>query len=146
MEKTLAIAAAKAFRARVDASDIDPVAVQAARDNARSNRAAPMITALCAAGATARAFTQHAPYELIFANILLGPLLRLAVPIKRLTRANAYVVLSGLLPMQANAALAIYRAQGLALERRIALEGWVTLILRKKRNRPGWGSPGRLRR
>jgi ribosomal protein L11 methyltransferase len=52
-------------------------------------------------------------------------------------------VLSGLLPSHANAALAVYRAQGLTLERRIPLDGWVTLVL--KRNRPERGSPGRLR-
>jgi len=40
-------------------------------------------------------------------------------------------VLSGLLPDHANAALAIYRAQGFALERRIRLEGWVTLVLKR---------------
>ena len=77
--------------------------------------------------------TQHAPYDLIFANILLGPLTRLAVPIRRLAAPHARVVLSGLLPSHANAAQAIYRAQGLALERRIVLEGWATLVLRRGR-------------
>ena len=119
------------FPHKVTASDIDPVAVHAARANARSNRAAPMITAVRAAGADARAIAQHAPYDLIFANILLGPILRLAVPIRRLSGPGATIVLSGLLPAHANAALAIYRAQGLTLERRIALDGWVTLVLRK---------------
>ena len=56
-------------------------------------------------------------------------------------------MLSGLLPGHANAVLAIYRAQGLTLERRIALEGWVTLVLSEAENEtaPG-GEPGRLRR
>jgi len=45
--------------------------------------------------------------------------------------AGAAIVLSGLLPSHANAVLAIYRAQGLALERRIAREGWVTLVMRR---------------
>ena len=90
-----------------------------------------MITAVRAAGTDARAIAQHAPYDLIFANILLGPILRLAVPIRRLSGPGATIVLSGLLPAHANAVLAIYRAQGLMLERRIALDGWVTLVLRK---------------
>src|ERR1019366_2204996 len=64
-------------------SDIDPVAVEAARANARLNRAAAAITFVRAAGANARAITAQAPYDLIFANILLGPLLRLAVPPRR---------------------------------------------------------------
>ena len=90
-----------------------------------------------AAGANARAITAQAPYDLIFANILLGPLLRLAVPLRRLAAPGARIVLSGLLPGHANAVLAIYRAQGLALERRIPLDGWVTLVLRSgKQNRP----------
>jgi ribosomal protein L11 methyltransferase len=67
----------------------------------------------------------------IFANILLGPLLRLAVPLSRLAGPSARIVLSGLLPGHANAVLAIYRAQGLMLERRFPLEGWVTLVLKR---------------
>jgi len=137
----LAMAAAKILRTGVVASDIDRVAVEAARSNARRNRVAPAITLLRAAGANARAITTHAPYDLIFANILLGPLVRLAVPVRRLAAPGARIVLSGLLPSHANAVLAIYRAQGLALERRVPVDGWVTLVLRRgsKQNRPGRG-------
>jgi ribosomal protein L11 methyltransferase len=127
----LAIAAAKRLRARVTASDIDRVAVEAAGGNARLNHAGAAITFVRAAGANARAITIGAPYDLIFANILLGPLTRLAVPLSRLAAPGAHIVLSGLLPGHANAVLAIYRAQGLMLERRIPLDGWVTLVLRR---------------
>jgi ribosomal protein L11 methyltransferase len=141
----LAIAAAKTFRKAVVASDIDCVAVEAAEANARLNRAAPAVTFMHAAGATRKAVTAHAPYDLIFANILLGPLLRLARPIRRLAAPGARVVLSGLLPSHANAALSAYRAQGLTLERRIPLEGWVTLVLkRENKTAPARGRPGRL--
>lgn len=125
----LAIAAAKRLRTRVVASDIDPVAVNAARNNARLNHA-PHIAFIHAPGASARAITQHKPFDLVFANILLGPLTRLAVPIRRLAARNARVVLSGLLPAHANAALAHYAAQGFRLERRVPLDGWMTLVLR----------------
>ncbi len=128
----LAIAAAKRLRARIVASDIDRVAVGAARSNARLNRAGGAITFVRAAGAKASAIAGGAPYDLIFANILLGPLLRLAVPLSRLAAPGAHVVLSGLLPSHANAVLAIYRAQGLVLERRIPLEGWVTLVMKRR--------------
>jgi ribosomal protein L11 methyltransferase len=128
----LAIAAAKRFRRRVIAGDIDPVAVEAARSNGRLNGAGPMTIFVRAAGTKARVIAAHAPYDLIFANILLGPLLRLAVPIRRLSAPRARVVLSGLLPRDANAVLAIYRAQGLVLERRITLDGWVTLLLERR--------------
>jgi ribosomal protein L11 methyltransferase len=126
----LAIAAAKVFRMPVVASDIDRVAVDAAKANTRLNRAAPMVTVVHAAGASRKAVTTRAPYDLIFANILLGPLMRLAVPLCRLAAPSAHVVLSGLLPAHANAALAAYRAQGLTLERCIPLEGWMTLVLK----------------
>jgi ribosomal protein L11 methyltransferase len=127
----LAIAAAKASHAKIVASDIDRIAVAAAKANARLNRAAPCITFLHATGTRARAMTTAGRYDLVFANILLGPLTRLAVPIARLAARNARIVLSGLLPEHANAALAFYRAQGFALERRRTLEGWVTLVLRR---------------
>jgi ribosomal protein L11 methyltransferase len=127
----LAIAAAKVFRTPVATSDIDPVAVQAAHTNARLNRVAPMVRAVRAAGAKTRAITLRAPYDLIVANILLGPILRLAVPLRALSRPGTRLVLSGLLPAHANAALAIYRAQGFFLTRRIVRDGWVTLVLRR---------------
>jgi ribosomal protein L11 methyltransferase len=138
----LAIAAAKVFRTRVTASDIDRVAVASANMNARRNRVAPLVSAVRAAGTRARAITRNAPYDLIFANILLEPIMRLAVPLTRLTAPGAHVVLSGLLPAQANAVLAIYRAQGLALEHRIALDGWVTLIMKSETAPGGEGRGG----
>jgi ribosomal protein L11 methyltransferase len=126
----LAIAAAKILRTRVTASDIDRVAVEAALANARLNNAGAAISFVRAEGTHARAIAHGAPYDLIFANILLGPLLRLAAPLSRLAGSHARVVLSGLLPGHANAVLAIYRARGFVLERRIPLDGWVTLILK----------------
>jgi len=141
----LAMAAAKALRRPVVASDIDPLAVTSARVNARTNRIAPSIAFIRATGTRSPQMTAGAPYDLIFANILLGPLTRLAVAIRSLTGPQTRVVLSGLLPSHANAALAVYRAQGLVLERRFPLDGWMTLVLTRgvKKNRPGRGRPGR---
>jgi len=104
--------------------------VAAARANARLNCALG-ITFVRAPGTQARAIAIGAPYNLTLANILLGPLMRLAVPLRRIAARGGRLVLSGLLPDHANAALAIYRAQGFALERRIRLEGWVTLVLKR---------------
>jgi ribosomal protein L11 methyltransferase len=126
----LAIAAAKRLHARITASDIDRQAVDAARANVNLNSARDVRT-VRAAGALVRAVTAGAPYDLIFANILLAPLMRLAAPIRRLAAPRARIVLSGLLPNQTNAILAIYAAQGLRLERRLTLEGWATLVLRR---------------
>ena len=126
----LAIAAARALRGAVIAGDIDPVSVRLARENARLNRV-PSLAIIHARGLADRRFQNAAPYRLVFANILLGPLKGLAKPIATLAAPGAFVVLSGLLPSQANAALAAYRAHGLVLERRIPLEGWMTLVLRR---------------
>jgi ribosomal protein L11 methyltransferase len=63
-----------------------------------------------------------------------------------LTAPGSRIVLSGLLPAHANAALAIYRAQGLALEKRISLDGWVTLVMHRKTKPPRAGrKPERFR-
>jgi ribosomal protein L11 methyltransferase len=125
----LAIAAAKALRRPVLASDIDARAVATARDNARANRVAAHVRVIHAAGVAARPFRARGPFALVFANILLEPLERLATPLSRLVAPNGRIVLSGLLAAQANPALASYRARGLVLERRIRLGGWVTLVL-----------------
>jgi ribosomal protein L11 methyltransferase len=123
----LAIAAARALRRRVLATDIDPAAVRAARDNARLNRA--MVEVWQASGLTAPAIRARAPFDLVFANILLAPLQRLAVPLTEIIAPGGRAVLSGLLASQANAARAAYH--GLRLERRITLDGWTTLVLRR---------------
>ena len=127
----LAIAAAKAFHTRVIGTDIDRIAVIAAASNARLNRAGPMVTLAHATGTKAPVIAASAPYDLIFANILMAPLMRLAVALSDLAALNGRVVLSGLLPSHANAILAIYRAQGLVLVRRFPLEGWMTLVLKR---------------
>ena len=127
----LAIAASKALRRRVLASDIDSRALTVARENARLNTAAAAIEFVRAAGLDAARFGEHGPFDLILANILLGPLQRLARPLSRLLAPGAHVVLSGLLNHQTQAALAAYRAQRLVLQQRIILDEWTTLVLRR---------------
>jgi ribosomal protein L11 methyltransferase len=128
----LAIAAAKASRRRVVANDVDPRAIAAAQENARTNGVGTLVDLIRAGGLIDRRFRSRAPYDLVLANILLEPLKSLAVPLARLAAPYGRVVLSGLLPAQANAALAAYRTQRLTLERRIVLDGWVTLILARR--------------
>ena len=127
----LAIAAAKAIRCHVVAGDIDRRAVAVARANARLNRAGPWIEVVHAAGVGARRLRAGGPYRIVLANILLPPLRRMAHGLARVTAPGGCVVLSGLLDAQAGAALAAYRAQGLALAMRWSLEGWTTLVLRR---------------
>jgi ribosomal protein L11 methyltransferase len=129
----LAIAAAKACRRPALASDIDRHAVAAARENARANHVAAFVDVIRADGVRGRRFRSRAPYDLVFANILLGPLKRLAGPLARLVAPHGRIILSGLLPPHASAALAAYRMQGFALERPILIEGWATLVLARRR-------------
>jgi ribosomal protein L11 methyltransferase len=125
----LAIAAARAFRGRVLASDIDAHAVRIARDNARFNRSAALVQVCRADGVAAADIRGGAPFDLVFANILLTPLQRLAAPLTRIVAPRGRIILSGLLKSQAVAARAAYRH--FTLERRITLDGWTTLVLRR---------------
>ncbi len=122
----LAIAAARALRQRVLATDIDGEAVRVARANARLNRAGDLVRFVTAPGVDRRAIKERAPFDLIFANILLEPLLRFAAPLKKLIAPGGRIILSGLLAAQANAAIAAYGP--LMLERRVDIEGWATLV------------------
>src|ERR1700678_1133660 len=74
----LAIGAAKLWKRSVTASDIDPVAVEVARENAAANGVGPLIRAVTADGLVNPTLAARAPYDLIFANIIAGPLIFLA--------------------------------------------------------------------
>jgi len=100
-----------------------------ARENARLNGVAPFLTCIQAAGLTDRRLRARAPFDLVFANILLAPLRRLARPMRPLLAPGSHVVLSGLLAEQETSALAAHRPHGLTLVRRIPLGEWVTLVL-----------------
>jgi ribosomal protein L11 methyltransferase len=136
----LAIAAARAFHQKVLATDIDGEAVRVARANAGLNRAGAMVEVVKADGVAAPSLRARAPFDLVFANILLGPLQRLASPLRQLTAPGGRIVLSGIVPAQANAVIAAYRP--FALERRLDLDGWTTLVF----VRPARRSPGVARR
>jgi len=120
----LAIAAARALRRRVLATDIDPQAVDAARKNARRNGVGPLVEVLRADGVAC--LRGRAPFDLVFANILLVPLQRFAAALTRQLAPGARVVLSGILPEQANVLVAVYH--DLTLQRRIDCDGWTTLV------------------
>ncbi|MBM3608174.1 MAG: 50S ribosomal protein L11 methyltransferase [Alphaproteobacteria bacterium] len=127
----LAIAAAKLLRQRVQCGDIDPVAVEAARANAVLNGVAPWVRPVTAKGLDHPQLKHHAPYDLIFANILAKPLRALAPSIGAAATTEADIILSGLLARDVTGVLTAYGAQGFALTRRIDLEGWACLLLRR---------------
>jgi ribosomal protein L11 methyltransferase len=127
----LAIAAAKALHQRVLASDIDPLSVQVARENARLNVTGHLVQAIRATGFSAPQFAAAAPFDLVLANILANPLRQLATPMARHLAPSALVILSGLLTPQAAAVIAAYRARGLVPVRHLRVEGWSSVLLRK---------------
>lgn len=127
----LAMAAAKLWRHTVHASDIDPLAVRIARENAAGNGLAAFIRPVTAMGFAHPAIASGAPYDLILANILARPLMRLSRGMARHIRPGGYVILSGLLQSQEAAVRSAYRSQGLFLARRYLRNEWSTLLLHK---------------
>jgi ribosomal protein L11 methyltransferase len=125
----LALAAAKSWHCRIDARDIDGEAVRVARQNAWRNGIAPLLDARRSAGYRDRALWRRAPFDLVLANILARPLAMMARDLAHALAPGGVAVLSGLLARQEPYVLAAHRAQRLRLERRIAIDGWHTLVL-----------------
>jgi ribosomal protein L11 methyltransferase len=124
----LAIAAAKALRRPIIAGDIDPVAVRVASANARANGVASLIRFYVAPGLR-HEFTRRGQFDLILANILARPLARMAPSFAVALAPHGRLILSGLLEADVPGILAAFRAHGIRLVSRSAIEGWVTLIL-----------------
>ena len=97
----LAMAAAAVLPSKVLASDIDPVAVDVAEANVAANGLTGKVECVVAAGFDAPALKENAPYDLIFANILKGPLIGLAPEMGPAVKTGGYVILSGILNEQA---------------------------------------------
>jgi len=125
----LAIAYAKATRAPILASDIDPLAVRIARENARANGVGDLVRIETAAGFGHPALRERS-YDLVIANILAGPLIALAPAIRKRMAAPGALVLSGLLAAQAPRVDAAFRTVGFVRDRTLLREGWATLVMR----------------
>ncbi|HEX2764908.1 MAG TPA: 50S ribosomal protein L11 methyltransferase [Allosphingosinicella sp.] len=135
----LAFAALKVWpAARATASDVDPVAVEVTAENAAINgvrlgRARGQLELAVAAGMDHLRLRARAPFDLILANILAGPLIELAPSVGAALEPGGRLILAGLLDHQAEAVAAAYRRQGLMLSSRIDRGEWPTLIMRKRR-------------
>jgi len=125
----LAMAAARIWPDPVLASDIDAVAVEVAEANVEANDLRGQVECLEAVGFDHPRITQRAPFDLVFANILKGPLIALAPDMARHTAPGGYAILSGLLVTQADDVLAAYTAEGFALHHREDLGEWSVLTL-----------------
>lgn len=139
----LAFAAMKLWpAARVAASDIDPIAIEVAVENAAINgirlgRARGQVELAVAPGMDHGRLKARAPYDLIIANILAGPLIDLAPSVAGAMEAGGRLILAGLLDSQADAVAAAYRRQGLMLSFTLSRGDWPTLAMRK-RKALGW--------
>ena len=125
----LAMAAAHVFEADILASDIDPVAVDVAQANVAANGLAGRVNCLVAAGFDAPELDAAAPYDLVFANILKGPLIALASPMSAATSPGGRAILSGILNEQADEVAEVYSRFGYSVEHRESIVDWTTLTL-----------------
>jgi ribosomal protein L11 methyltransferase len=125
----LAIAAARTGSRVAVGTDIDAVSVRIARENAALNRARARFVR--ADGLRHRAVARSAPYDLVFANILARPLVRLAPDIRRALRPGGIAILSGLLRSQERLVRAAYLARGFRLKRRYHRDAWAALVLER---------------
>lgn len=128
----LAMAAARIWDAPVLASDIDAVAVDVARSNVSANGLADRVNCLEAAGFAHPKLQGAAPFDLVFANILKGPLIALAPDMATAVHPGGFAILSGILNEQADDVVTVYTRLGFNLERQESIVDWCTLTMMKQ--------------
>lgn len=127
----LAMAAARIWPENVLASDIDEVAVEVAAANVTANGLEGRVRCVEAAGFDHPELAAAAPFDLVFANILKGPLVALAPDMAQAMQPGGYAILSGILNEQADDVIAVYAQSGINLTHRESIVDWTTLTLRK---------------
>ena len=130
----LAMAAARVWPVTPLASDIDQIAVEVAQANVSANGLAGRVDCIQAAGLDHAALQAAAPFDLVFANILKGPLIELAPSIAGAMQPGGALILSGILNEQADEVSMIYARQGFDLVHHDKIADWSTLTLRRVRD------------
>lgn len=125
----LAIAAAKIWHCPVIGIDIDPVSVKVSRENALKNKAHKLVKFGDGDGYNTNLCRKNAKYDLIVANILARPLMKMAIDLNKHLAKGGVAILSGLLASQEKMVLSAHQVQGLKLIERISINGWNTLII-----------------
>ena len=127
----LAMAAAHIGPNVVLASDIDPTAVEVAQANVTANGLDGCVSCVMASGFDAPALADAAPFDLVFANILKGPLIALAPDMAAAMAPGGYAILSGILNEQADSVAAVYARSGFNPHAQTSIGDWTTLVLTK---------------
>lgn len=127
----LAIGLRKIRNIPILATDIDPVAVRVAQENVRRNGIASGLRLVTAPGFHSPAFRQQGPFDLIIANILARPLMRMAPQLAANLASGGSVILSGILAEQRWKVLAAYNGVRLRHVHTFWRNGWVTIHLRQ---------------
>ena len=128
----LAMAAAKIWGGVMMASDIDQVAVDVAEANVTANDLAGRVKCVEAAGFDHPDLQAKAPFDLVFANILKGPLIALAPDMASNIQSGGYAILSGILNPQADEVVATYGENGFTVVNREEITDWTCLLLQRK--------------
>jgi len=128
----LAMAAARIWPEPVLASDIDEVAVDVARANVAANGLNDRVLCVEAAGFDHPKLAAAAPFDLVIANILKGPLVALAPDMADALRPRGWAILSGILNEQAGDVISVYARSGINLVHHDVIGEWTTLTLRRK--------------
>ncbi len=128
----LALAMARLWPCPVLAVDNDPQAVAVARDNAKLNGMARQVRVACAQGCRGRTVATLGRFDLVAANILARPLAAMARDIAANLAPDGFIVLSGLQAAQERQVLGKYATFGLSLWRRVVLDEWSTLVIRRR--------------
>ena len=127
----LAMATAKVFPDPVIASDIDPIAVEVAETNIRTNGLSGRVICLEATGFDQPEILAAAPFDLVFANILKGPLIALAPDMAGHLAPGGFAILSGILNEQAADVIEVYARNGFNLVEHQKIVDWSTLTLQR---------------
>jgi ribosomal protein L11 methyltransferase len=130
----LAMAAAAIWPDPVIASDIDPIAVEVAAANVKANHLTDRVTCIEAVGFDNPQILANAPFDLVFANILKGPLIELAPDMGAQIAPGGVAILSGILTTQADDVIRAYKNNGFALSNCDEIGEWTTLVLSRNQS------------
>lgn len=128
----LGIAAAKCFDVPVVAVDCDAQAVRVSEENAELNHVHDKMHIARSDGYDSDMVRQHAPYDVIVANILAEPLKAMATDAAAHLAQDGVLILSGILERQADDVTAVHEALGLHCAKRDIREGWAILRMEKR--------------